>query len=159
MGSFDFIPYFRNERDGLKRSEDYKIFAFSKADESIIASSIINSTIFYLYYITYSDTYHCGRELILEFPINISDMLQPIRDDIVNAHSSLMNDMKNKSTRSEIQYKNTGMVEFDKFYPKQSKEELDQIDFLLANHYGFSDQEIDFIINYDIKYRMGLSSF
>ena len=24
-----------------------------------------------------------------------------------------------------------------------------------ACHYGFTDEELDFIINYDIKYRMG----
>ncbi len=29
------------------------------------------------------------------------------------------------------------------------------IDRVLAQHYGFSDEELDFIINYDIKYRMG----
>jgi hypothetical protein len=26
---------------------------------------------------------------------------------------------------------------------------------VLAQHYGFTDEELDFIINYDIKYRMG----
>jgi hypothetical protein len=31
------------------------------------------------------------------------------------------------------------------------------IDMLLASHYGFTEEELDFIINYDIKYRMGLS--
>jgi hypothetical protein len=25
----------------------------------------------------------------------------------------------------------------------------------LPAHYGFTDEELDFIINYDIKYRMG----
>jgi hypothetical protein len=25
----------------------------------------------------------------------------------------------------------------------------------LAQHYGFTDEELDFIINYDIKYGMG----
>jgi hypothetical protein len=25
----------------------------------------------------------------------------------------------------------------------------------LAEHYGFTQEELDFIINYDIKYRMG----
>jgi hypothetical protein len=29
------------------------------------------------------------------------------------------------------------------------------IDCLLARHYGFTEEELDFIINYDIKYRMG----
>jgi len=32
---------------------------------------------------------------------------------------------------------------------------IDQIDSLLAQHYGFTHSELDFIINYDIKYRMG----
>jgi hypothetical protein len=26
----------------------------------------------------------------------------------------------------------------------------------LAEHYGFSEEELDYVINYDIKYRMGL---
>jgi len=29
------------------------------------------------------------------------------------------------------------------------------MDCLLAQHYGFNHEELDFIINYDIKYRMG----
>jgi len=28
----------------------------------------------------------------------------------------------------------------------------------LAKHYGFIDEELDFIINYDVKYRMGRES-
>jgi hypothetical protein len=31
----------------------------------------------------------------------------------------------------------------------------DEIDKVLAKHYGFTEEELDFIINYDIKYRMG----
>ena len=42
-----------------------------------------------------------------------------------------------------------------KYYPKLSKPIIDQIDCLLAQHYGFTYEELDFIINYDIKYRMG----
>jgi hypothetical protein len=32
---------------------------------------------------------------------------------------------------------------------------IDRIDAVLSGHYGFADEELDFIINYDIKYRMG----
>lgn len=32
---------------------------------------------------------------------------------------------------------------------------LDEIDTALACHYGFTAEELDFIINYNIKYRMG----
>ena len=36
-----------------------------------------------------------------------------------------------------------------------SKPIFNEIDRVLAAHYGFTDEELDFIINYDIKYRMG----
>jgi hypothetical protein len=32
---------------------------------------------------------------------------------------------------------------------------LRTIDRVLAAHYGFTSEELDFIINYDIKYRIG----
>ena len=31
-------------------------------------------------------------------------------------------------------------------------------DRVLARHYGFTAEELDFIINYDIKYRLGADS-
>lgn len=39
-----------------------------------------------------------------------------------------------------------------------SKPIIDEIDRALARHYGLSDEELDFIINYDVKYRMGASA-
>ncbi len=38
---------------------------------------------------------------------------------------------------------------------KKSKNIIDEIDTVLAEYYGFTEEESDFIINYDIKYRMG----
>jgi hypothetical protein len=37
----------------------------------------------------------------------------------------------------------------------KTKPIIDRIDSLLVQHYGFTHEELDFIINYDIKYRMG----
>ena len=52
-------------------------------------------------------------------------------------------------------YKNVGDVECYQVKMKLSKPIIDEIDELLAKHYGFTEEELDFIINYDIKYRMG----
>jgi len=46
-------------------------------------------------------------------------------------------------------------MEKQHFYIRKSKEIIDEIDTVLADHYGFTAEELDFIINYDIKYRMG----
>ena len=38
---------------------------------------------------------------------------------------------------------------------KLSKPIIDKIDRVLAEHYGFTEEELDFIINHDVKYRLG----
>jgi len=48
-----------------------------------------------------------------------------------------------------------GHIRYQEFYPAKSKPILDEIDGVLAKHYGFTAEELDFIVNYDIKYRMG----
>ena len=54
-----------------------------------------------------------------------------------------------------ISAKGSYKITYDEFFAWKSKPILDEIDRLLAEHYGFTDEELDFIINYDIKYRMG----
>ena len=46
-------------------------------------------------------------------------------------------------------------LKIETFLYSKSKPEIDEIDFVLAKLYNFSEEELDFIINYDIKYRMG----
>ena len=66
-----------------------------------------------------------------------------------------MADFNRHKVRKHCQYKTTGKVVYDEFCPKQSKPIIDEIDKVLAQHYGFTDEVLDYIINYDIKYRMG----
>ncbi len=65
-----------------------------------------------------------------------------------------MRDLKKNSQMRQRNQKTTN-VEYQEFYPSHSKPIIDEIDCALARHYGLSDEELDFIINYDIKYRMG----
>ena len=66
-----------------------------------------------------------------------------------------MKDLQQKANRKVAMYKSTGKVEYDEYHPSLSKPLIDEIDKILAEHYGFTEEELDFIINYDIKYRMG----
>jgi len=43
--------------------------------------------------------------------------------------------------------------------PKNGKDTMDNIDTILAELHSFSEQELDFIINDDKKYRMGKELF
>ena len=75
--------------------------------------------------------------------------------DICLEADILAEDLQRKCVRRVYNYKTSGRVEYDEFYMKLSKPIIDEIDKVLAKHYGFTEEELDFIINYDIKYRMG----
>ena len=62
--------------------------------------------------------------------------------------------MKKNKKLSHREYP-SGRVLYYEYYPIKAKQIIDKIDCALAEHYGFSDEELDYIINYDIKYRMG----
>lgn len=89
---------------------------------------------------------------LYSFNLNVNATLQ---EKLVKLNQELTKDVQNKSKRRVYVYKTTGRVEYDEFYMKLSKPIIDEIDKVLARHYGFTEEELDFIINYDIKYRMG----
>jgi len=67
-----------------------------------------------------------------------------------------MEDLRNHSKLLEMKYEKQGRLLIQCFYPKYSKPILDEIDHVLAQHYCFTPDELDYIIYYDIKYRGGL---
>lgn len=88
-----------------------------------------------------------------EFPIGIASFAaNPATADLCKL---LMVDYRRNKQLKEKESKKTGTIHYEEFYPRLSKQILDQIDSFLATHYGFTHAELDFIINYDIKYRMG----
>jgi hypothetical protein len=152
---FDFIPYFWNETDGIKKSEDYKPFLFQNDEQANISLSIFNSSAFFFYFIAFGDCFHCGKEFIKSFPYELDQIQGKARESLVLLGKDLMEDLQRNAIRRVAQSKATGRVEYDEFWSRLSKPIIDEIDRVLAQHYGFTAEELDFIINYDIKYRMG----
>jgi hypothetical protein len=56
---------------------------------------------------------------------------------------------------ARVNHRQTGEIEVEQFRPRFAKPIIDEIDRVLATHYGFDQEELDFLINYDIKYRLG----
>ncbi len=153
---FDFVPYFWNEQDGEKKSDDYKPYKFKSEEYASTAISFINSSIFFFYFITLGDCFHCGKEFVQKFPAGLEELDPAIKEKLSYLGRDLMSDMKHNAVRRVAQSKKTGRVEYDEFWPRHSKSIIDKIDRVLATHYGLSNEEVDFVVNYDIKYRMGL---
>jgi len=150
-----FAPYFWNERGGEQLSTQVKLLTFLNEIDANVVTSVINSSLFYWWFIALSDCRHLNLREIERFPLGLDTMDEDCKRTLATISQGLMNDYREHMVRKEAQYKATGKVIYDEFYPKHSKPIIDEIDRVLARHYGFTDEELDFIINYDIKYRMG----
>jgi hypothetical protein len=150
----NFQPQFvLNGKTAISSRENYLFFSTEALRD--IAISLLSSSLFYWYYILTTNCRDLNPIDLNEFPINLDSIINQNITSLALLCKELMDDFENKSQLKEKTSKLTGAIVYQEFYPRLSKPIIDQIDKVLAQHYGFSDEELDFIINYDIKYRMG----
>ena len=136
--------------DKVTESTGDKYYYFKIDFDRDIFTGLMNSSLFYWFYINYSDGHNFTKTVIGSMPFDYyysSELILTVR--------KLMIDLGEKKGRKKCTYKSTGYVEYDEYYPKLSKSIIDEIDKILAKYYNFTEEELDFIINYDIKDRMG----
>ncbi|MCC8118951.1 MAG: Eco57I restriction-modification methylase domain-containing protein [Bacteroidales bacterium] len=146
----NFEPYFKKSDGTITHSEDFKVLTCSNKDVNTILA-FLNSNLFYWYWRIHGDGFHCGFKDIFKFRYS------PVSEDknIKILVETLVKDLKRNSLIKTRNQKATGLVYLQTFFVGKSKPIIDEIDKVLAKHYGFTEEELDFIINYDIKYRMG----
>jgi len=136
----DHLPLHKEDGKDKISSQCRHVLIDSKVPaHSVIA--LISSSLFFWFYQTFSDCQQPGSETVSK---------------LERLGRNLMKDYKRNSKVIERQIHSRGAgVQKEYFEINQSKPILDEIDCVLARHYGFTEEELDFIINYDIKYRMG----
>jgi hypothetical protein len=147
----NYQSYFKGEN--IQSSTGDKFIYVNKEYDRDIIVALMNSTLFYWFYVNYSDGHNFTKYVISSIPFTFPE--REIAKKLKSLTSKLMKDLEKNSNRKLAFYKATGQVEYDEYFPKKSKAIIDEIDSVLAEHYGFTKEELDFIINYDIKYRMG----
>ena len=143
-------PFFRRNGERMPPPHGRTVF-FENRDACAFAAGLVSSTLFYWFYSGFSDCEHINDALMRTFKIPNSWH----ETDWSAIESRLARSLTEHSNRKTISTTQGHKIEYDELNASQSKPILDEIDCVLARHYGFTEEELDFIINYDIKYRMG----
>jgi len=115
----------------------------------------LNSSLFYWYFVTSSNCRDLTFREIKNFGIELDNMTKASQTKLQKLCSELMIDYKKYSKTKIIESKRTGKVSYQEFFPSNSKPIIDKIDDVLAIHFGFSEEELSHIKNYDLQFRMG----
>jgi hypothetical protein len=115
-----------------------------------VVHAVLNSSTYYEFFCTYTDTRHINPSDVAQFPLDLTTFSNETKDKLAELSMKLARCFAAHTGH----WRKSGLL-IDSIDSKPCKSILDEIDRVLANHYGFTDEELDFIINYDIKYRMG----
>jgi len=124
--------------------------AFGSDDDRRIAHALLNSSIYFHFHVVCSDGRHINPSDVKGFPFHLASLDFPVRDQLVRLSGELDEAMK-----ANTSFRRKSGLRIESVDSSALKPILDQVDRVLAPHYGFTDEELDFIINYDYKYRMG----
>ncbi len=148
----DFQPLFELDHTRMASStESTLILRDTKALSAITA--VLNTNFFWLYYVVYSSFHHVNPIDILTVPIDLESVSPDLLKKLCDCERRLMDDLKAKSQIRLRCHKGGNESSAQTFFPSRSKPLVDATDIVVAMHYGFSPHELDYILNYDIKYR------
>jgi hypothetical protein len=149
----DFIPEVRDGKGNTRMPSEFKTIYFSTKIEALSVYCLFNSTLFRWFMDVVSDGSHLNRREIDNFPFNPKSAIKKF-PQLESIAYHLSENLLSTSEVRVMRYKHDTLT-IQCIIPKFSKGVINQIDNVLAQYYGFTDEELDFIINYDIKYRLG----
>jgi hypothetical protein len=135
-------------------SEEKIIHLLPEIDKYAIIAAL-SSDLWWWYFTITSDCRHLGNRDIETFPFDPREMTSHQQKALSDLGKQYVKDLKRNAVDAVRVYKGKKSVDCLSFRVNQSKSILDEIDRVLARHYGFAAEELDFILNYDVKYRLG----
>ena len=136
------------------KSSRESTLTFGSAAERDLACAVLSSSTFFWHFSITTN----GRDLnpidLHDFPVNLIS-IEDSEPSLSRLTVDLMTSYQVNSRMKTKESSRTGSIEYQEFYPRISKALIDEIDKALARYYDLTAQHLDYIINYDIKYRMG----
>ena len=147
----NFIPLIYDSLGERRNPSELKEIWFESEDTANATLGFLNSSLFSWLITIHSDCRNLNKREIWMARFDLTD--EQCLTQLAAFAEELMVDIDNNSRML-----NQSGLTIQATFPRQSKQILDKLDNVLREHYGFTDEELDFIINYDIKYRMGLGN-
>lgn len=145
------LPFYPETNTSDKSNHYHDLMSNSEESANFLISVLISST-FYQFYKLISNCRDFNIENIYLF--KIKKELIDFEEIILNYQNDI-----DKTSKKCLRHYHSGIIEYKEYYPSKVKGLIDQIDSVLAKYYQFTQKELDYLVSYDIKYRMGKESF
>ena len=136
-----------------KVSSHYKPLIFQKSD-SVIINGLLNSSLFYWWFIVWSDGRDLLKRHIEEFPLDLGSFSKSLKDRLNPLVDKLMKSYEDNSNIKINKRSGGYVIKIIEIIPSMSKDTIDKIDEVFADYFRFTDKERTFIKEFDLGFRM-----
>jgi hypothetical protein len=144
------LPHFA--KNGIECAPPHGRFLACSKIEAPALVALLSSTLFYFWYHAVSDCYHLSDAVVQSFPCPHTVFSDQRLQDL---GMRLEKNLHERAKLVKISTSGGDTIEYAAFNYQVCKPLIDDIDVALGSHYDFTDEELDFIVNYDVKYRQG----
>jgi type I restriction-modification system DNA methylase subunit len=151
MDGTDIIPVGTGK---VQISTHYKALTLDDKYSHIV-NGLLNTSLFYWWFVIWSDGRDLLNQHVTSFPIDIEALpsdknatLQTLVNQLMQSYFDNSNIKMN--TRDNGKY----AIRIREILPKRSKAIIDQIDDLFADYFGFTPKEKELIKTFDLKFRI-----
>ncbi|MBI3740700.1 MAG: Eco57I restriction-modification methylase domain-containing protein, partial [Chloroflexi bacterium] len=152
LKAYDFEPTYLEASGKSGRSSTLVELSAQSEEIGKVIIALVNSSLFFWYWILYGDEFHLTPEEVKAFPFTYDKGHKSIYKKLAQAADELMKDYKEHSVLKRGKYP-TGTITYQEFYPRQSKPIIDRIDDLLGMIYGLEIDEVECVKKYDLQFR------
>lgn len=122
-------------------------------DFQLPVGAILSSNLYFWFYQVYSDNLNLKKTELETFPMPSPALLNKIAPQLTRAYEDFLVDIQqNVKTRKSDNYAH--VKSFQEFKLGKSKKFIDKLDQIIAETFGLSPEELNFIINYEISSRL-----
>ncbi len=137
-------PYLENIYPAGEKPRDFEPMYFESELERRTVFCVMQSSLFYLYWMTYGNERDLNWGRVRAFPMPSDEDMEDHRDRIKELSKSLWNGM-------ERMFESEGVIHAVQFKPI-----VNEIDELVGKLYGLNDEMVEYLQNYHAEYGRGL---
>lgn len=151
LAFLNFVPQVTRIADGIEvPPSELKQLLFSSEEDCLCAIASLSSTTFFWFWNALSDVRNVNKRDLLAFPLDPTKLEPDLKARLASLGRSYLSALK---TSASLMTKSGLHIQTFEFFAQKAL--LDEIDGVLAGHFELSAEELDIILNFDIKYRLG----
>ena len=148
LAFLDFVPEITRNATGERvPPTELKQLGFASVESANAVVAVLSSSTFFWFWNILSDCRNLNRRDLLAFPFDPEHIDPKFKRQVVDLGMRYLQELR-KTSRIMLK----SGLQIETFDYAACKRIVDDIDVLLAQHYGLTNDELDYIINYDIKY-------